>query len=245
MTYPPTFRALLGFMRIASRYFRYETEGFEHIRDSPSALVVAYHGRPFAWDYYCLAVRMVDELGYYPRTFTLHTFQWIPILRQLARQSGALYEVPDARQLAALKARGEHLVVLPGGSREALRPVWIQQRVDFGRRRGYLRLALAADLPIIPVVASGVDRAYVGINDGYRLSHRLFGHGKIPLWIGLGIGGIWPLALPLPVHIRQRIGAPISLSRLRRAGEDDQSLIERAHALVTGEMQAMLDALGT
>ena len=85
------------------------------------------------------------------------------------------------------------------------------RRVDLGDRRGYLRLALKHDLPIIPVVATGIDATYVGLNDGYGLSKALFGRGDLPAWLALGAGGIWPLALPFPVKLRQRIGAPIRL----------------------------------
>src|SRR5204863_2173140 len=72
-----------------------------------------------------------------------------------------LHSFPTRRSsdLVALKSQGEHLVLAPGGTREALRPFWKRQHVDFGRRRGYLRLARAHDMPIIPVVASGVDRS--------------------------------------------------------------------------------------
>src|SRR5207253_2659452 len=88
--------------------------------------------------------------------------------------------------IIAIKSRGEHLVMAPGGTREALRPFWHSQRVDFGRRRGYLRLALTHDLPIIPVVATGLDETFLGLNDGYALSKRLFGRSDLPAWVALG-----------------------------------------------------------
>jgi 1-acyl-sn-glycerol-3-phosphate acyltransferase len=129
-----------------------------------------------------------------------------------------------------VKARGEHLVMAPGGTREALRPFWRQNRVDFGGRRGYLRLAQAHDLQIIPVVASGLDRTFLGLTD----AKQLFGRTDLPAWLGVGLGGVWPVALPFPVKIRQRIGAPIRASG--RAAAD-------VHREVTETMQSMLDEL--
>src|SRR5204863_9523534 len=119
-----------------------------------------------------------------------------------------LHSFPTRRSsdIVAVKSEGEHLVLAPGGTREALRPFWKRHHVDFGRRRGYLRLARAYDMPIIPVVASGVDETFLGLNDGRALSKRLFGRNDVPMWLAVGAGGIWPLALPLPVRIRQRVG---------------------------------------
>jgi hypothetical protein len=75
-------------------------------------------------------------------------------------------------------------------------------------------------MPIIPVVASGLERTFVGLNHG-------------PAWLALDIGGVWPLALPFPAKIRQRVGAPI-----RPTGN-----VEDVHAQVTATMQSMLDGL--
>jgi len=135
----------------------------------------------------------------------------------------------------ALRARGEHLIVAPGGMREAMRPFWGNGSVNLGDRRGYLRLALRHGLPIVPAVAAGIDDTFLGLNDGYALSRRLFGRGDLPAWLALGVGGVWPLALPFPVKLRQRIGAPIRL--------DPDTPIDAAHARVTATLQAMLDEL--
>jgi hypothetical protein len=51
----------------------------------------------------------------------------------------------------------------------------------------------------------------------------------------VGLGGSWPFALPFPVKIRQRIGAPIRLDR--------DTPLEEANAHVTSTLQSMLDAL--
>jgi 1-acyl-sn-glycerol-3-phosphate acyltransferase len=219
------------------RYFRFETEGFDVLRDTESSLIVGYHGGPWTYDLWMLGDRMHEELGYFPRA-VWHWLWWtIPGLRELVDELGGLRGAPTPAQIAELKARGEHLVVAPGGMREAMRPFWRHGVVDLGDRRGYVRLALRHDLPIIPVVATGIDGTFLGLNDGYALSRRLFGRGDLPAWLALGAGGIWPLALPRPVKIRQRIGAPIRLA----GGADDADAVETGHVRVTAALQAMLD----
>ena len=233
--------ASLATFKVWQRYFRFETEGFDVLRDTETSLIVAYHGGPWTFDLWMLGDRMHDELGYFPRA-VWHWIWWaIPGLHQAVTGLGGLRGAPGEEEIDELKARGEHLVVAPGGMREAMRPFWDDGRVDLGDRRGYLRLALRYDLPIIPVVATGLDATCVGLNDGYRTSRRVFGRGDLPAWLAFGIGGIWPLALPFPAKIRQRIGEPIRLDALG-AGREEEDL-ERAHARVATTLQAMLDDL--
>jgi 1-acyl-sn-glycerol-3-phosphate acyltransferase len=234
----PALTVPLATFRLCTRYFRYEVEGFEVLADSPSSLIVAYHGGPWTVDLWMLAARMHDELGYFPRAFWHRIWWTFPALRQAVTELGGLPSHPTAAEMRAIKSRGEHLVVAPGGTREGLRPFWRHHRVDFGARRGYLRLAAAHDLPIIPVASSGLDETFLGLSEGYALPTRPLGDAGLPAWLALGIGGIWPFALPFPVKVRQRIGPPIRLGSL--AGD---AALERAHAQVTATLQSMLDDL--
>jgi 1-acyl-sn-glycerol-3-phosphate acyltransferase len=227
--------------RLWRRYFRYEVENFDVLRETPTSLIVGYHGGPWTYDLWMLGDRMHEELGYFPRAIW-HWLWWaIPGLQQAVTQLGGLRGAPSYEEMDEMRSRGEHLIVAPGGMREAMRPFWSDPRVDLGERRGYVRLALKHDLPIIPVVATGIDDTFLGLNDGYRLSRRLFGRGDLPAWLAVGAGGVWPLALPFPVKIRQRIGEPIRLDELPAADDDER--LERAHEHVTTTLQTMLDAL--
>ena len=225
----------LATFRFWTRYFRFEVEGFDIVATSEPALLVGYHGGPWTFDLWMLGVRMYDELGYFPRAFWHRSWWRLPAVGRVVTELGGLPGPPTDADIVALKSQGEHLVLAPGGTREALRPFWKRQHVDFGRRRGYVRLARAHDMPIIPVVASGVDETFLGLNDGRALSKRLFGRNDVPVWLAVGVGGIWPLALPLPVRIRQRVGTPVD-----PASFADE---EAVHVHVTTTMQAMLDAL--
>ena len=234
-TLSPRARLPLATFRLWSRYFRYEVDGFDVLAATEPSLIVAYHGGPWTFDLWMLAARMYDELGYFPRA-SWHRVWWrVPGVREAVAELGGLPGPPTAADVLELKSRGEHLVMAPGGTREGLRPFWRRHRVDFGSRRGYLRLAYAHRLPIIPVVASGLDETFLGLNDGHAVSRRLAGRYGVPAWFAVGLGGPWPFALPFPVRIRQRIGAPIRLG--------DETTLEEAHVRVTTTLQSMLDAL--
>jgi 1-acyl-sn-glycerol-3-phosphate acyltransferase len=216
----------LATFRFWTQYFRFETEGFDVLAASEPSLIVGYHGGPWTFDLWMLGARMHDELGYFPRA-SWHRMWWrLPALREVVTELGGIPGPPTDADVIAVKSRGQHLVMAPGGTREALRPFWKRHRVDFGRRRGYLRLAYAHDLPIIPVVSSGLDETFLGLTDGRAV---------FPPWLAFGLGGSWPLALPFPVKIRQRIGEPIRLDR--------ETPLEEANARVTATLQSMLDSL--
>jgi 1-acyl-sn-glycerol-3-phosphate acyltransferase len=213
-------RLPLATFRLWARYFRYTVEGFENLAASEPAVIVAHHGGPWTFDLWMLGTRMHDELGYFPQA-CWHPAWWrVPAVGRFVDQLGGLPRRPTDAEMAALKARGEHLVLAPGGPREGLRPFWDEHRVDFGRSRGYAKLALAHDMPIIPVVAAGLDRTFLGLNAGTP-------------WLALGLGGVWPLARPFPARVRPRGGPPI-----RPDGG-----VESVHAHVTATLQTMLDDL--
>jgi 1-acyl-sn-glycerol-3-phosphate acyltransferase len=96
--------------------------------------------------------------------------------------------------------------------------------VDFGNRKGFIRLALEQDVPIVPVVAVGGQETALFLSRGEHLAKalgldRLFRLKVLPISIGLpwilNVGdmlGHIPLpakltveALP-PIHLREEFG---------------------------------------
>jgi 1-acyl-sn-glycerol-3-phosphate acyltransferase len=231
----------LTFWRLAQRYWRYSVEGLERLDTPRSALVVGYHGRPVAWDMCMLTVALYDRLGYLGHAMLYRMLDDIPATRRVMDGLGFL--TGDDERLAAVVARGEHILITPGGGREACRGFRQRYQVCWGDHRGYLRLAVKYDLPIVPVGCSGVDDAYVGLNDAYRLGRRLGLPGvwaSIP-WFGVGPLGLCPFSPPFPVRMRQLIGEPIEPHADGKVGLDDRRAMDHLHRRVTGAVQALLD----
>jgi 1-acyl-sn-glycerol-3-phosphate acyltransferase len=228
-----------------ARWLRYESDGFEQLVGAPTGLVVGYHGRPMSLDILLLGHRLHEETGRYPVAFMADIGRAIPVVRHYLSRIDAVFGKPDEAAVQRARAAGRHFLIAPGGLREALRPTWrARYTIDFGERRGYISFALEHGLPVYPVVATGVDEAYLNLFDGYALGRRVFGHSRFPLALSVGFGGLFPLALPFPVRVRQRIGAPIDVVALRDAClRDGRDPIETIHAEVTGTMQRMLDEL--
>ena len=62
---------------------------------------------------------------------------------------------PRTRTRSKALEAGAALLVYPGGDWEVHRPSWERNKVDFAGRKGFVRLALDAGVPIVPVVSIG------------------------------------------------------------------------------------------
>ncbi|EPX57197.1 putative acyltransferase [Cystobacter fuscus DSM 2262] len=228
--------AAFGLLR---HYHRYQLIGLETLLEPGARLIVAYHGRPLAFDQCMLTVVLHEQLGYLPHGIIHGAIDQNPVSRWFRECLGFLTR--DEPELEAAVARGEHILVQPGGTREGCRSFRHRYRVDWGERVGYLRLAIKYGLPIVPVAGYGMDDAFIGLNDGYELGHRLGAPWGLPIWLGLGATGLWPFSLPLPVRMTQWVGQPIHRHLGGRIAPDDRASLLDLHREVRAEVQSLLD----
>ena len=230
----------LAFWRYKQHYHRYTVNGLDRLVDGPPALIVGYHGRPFAYDMCMLTVAMYDRLGYLPHGVIHRSVDAIPPLKWLS--DGLGFVTDDNETLASAVDRGEHVMVTPGGLQEGCRSFRERYRVSWGEHIGYLRLALKYHLQIVPVAAAGADDTYLGLTDADALARRL----QVPrdwawlLWAGVGPLGLWPFSPPFPVHLRQLIGTPID-PRANGAHLEDRASMLQLHGRVVHAVQTLLD----
>ena len=229
----------LAYFRAMRVYHRYEVEGIEILDRPGAALLVGYHGKPWADDMCMLTVSLYERLGYMPHGVAHSAFgrgsigQWV--------MDGLGFVTGDGEGIAAAVARGEHILVQPGGTREGYRSSLHRYQVDWGDRTGYLRLALRYNLPIVPVAARGIDDGFLGLNNGYTLAKRLRVPYGLPVWLGFGPLGLFPISPPFPVKIKQVIGEPIHLREDGPVDPTDRPALLRLHRRVTGVVQDLLD----
>lgn len=217
------------------RYHRYEVVGLQHLLQTRPALVVGYHGRPIAHDLCMLLALLEQQDGRIPHAIMHGAADQIPVARHLVE--GMEFVTGDGPDLEAAIARGDHVIVTPGGTREGCRSHRHRYALDWGKRRGYLRLAARYGLPIVPAAAHGVDDAYFGLNDGYAWGKRLNVPGRMPAWLGIGPLGLWPASPPFPVRITTFLGAPIPVE----VSLDDEQGLARLDGEVRAAVQALLD----
>jgi hypothetical protein len=63
----------------------------------------------------------------------------------------------------------------------------------------------------------------------------------LPVWLGIGATGVWPLSLPLPVKMTQLVGEPIERHLGGRIDPLDKEALVGLHQEVRGAVQALMD----
>ena len=84
------------------------------------------------------------------------------------------------------------VLVYPGGDWEVHRPTWERNQIDFAGRKGFIRLALDADVPIVPVVSIG------GPGDGAVPEPRRLARAKLRRSTGYLRLKVLPISIALP-----------------------------------------------
>jgi 1-acyl-sn-glycerol-3-phosphate acyltransferase len=236
---------MAGAWLLASLYFRADVRGLEKIpAEGPVLLVGNHSGGNVTPDTTVFTLAFVAYFGAERRFYQLahNLVVSMPGLGWL-RKYGTVAASPDNAQLALDK--GAALLVYPGGDYEVHRPSWETAKVDFGRRKGWIRLALEKDVPIVPVVSLGGQETALFLSRGERLSKllrldKMFRLKVLPISIappwGLNIGDMAG-HLPLPAKIRVRVLDPVHL----REEFGDEPDLDAVYDHVLSRMQASLD----
>ncbi len=234
---------------LASIYFRAEVRGLGNIPEEGGVLMVGNHsGGNLTPDTGVLTLAFCSYFGVERPFYQLahNLVLSMPGLSFLRKYGTVAASHKNAKKALA---SGAAVLVYPGGDYEVHRPIWERHRVDFDGRKGFIKLALDQDVPIVPVVSIGGQETSIFLSRGEGLAKLLrldkaFRLKVLPISLGLPWGvnvgdmlGHWPLpakiiveALP-PIDLREEFG-------------DDPDLDE-VYEHVMRLMQDTLDALAT
>ena len=95
---------------------------------------------------------------------------FLPAQKFLVRIGGIRANHKSAK---AVFSRGEKALVYPGGDVDSMRPWKERHQVKFAGRTGYIKLAMSAGVPIVPLVASGAQSTFYVISDNQWLAKTL------------------------------------------------------------------------
>jgi len=233
---------------ISTFYFRAEVRDIGNVpADRPALLVGNHSGGNVIVDTFIFSLAFSTYFGV-ERPFhqLAHNLAvaW-PLAGDLLRKSGTLSASHEHAEQAL--AAGAPVLVYPGGDWETHRPSWRGNEVDFGGRKGFIRLALDAGVPIVPVVSIGGQETALFLSRGARLARglrldKLLRLKVLPISLALPWGlnvGDFAGHLPLPAKITIEVLPPIDLER--EFGPDPN--VDEVYAHVTALMQEALDGL--
>jgi 1-acyl-sn-glycerol-3-phosphate acyltransferase len=238
---------LPGMWMLASFYFRAEVRGLHNIpAEGPVLLVGNHSGGNMTPDTTVFTLAFNTYFGVERRFYQLAhnlvlAMPGLSILRKFGTVAASHENAHKALD------SGAALLVYPGGDYEVHRPIWDANKVDWGGRKGYIRLALEKDVPIVPVVAIGGQETSIFLSRGERLARllgldRLFRLKVLPISLaipwGLNVGDMLG-HVPLPAKITVEVLPPIYLRE--QFGQDPE--ISEINRFVVSEMQGKLDEL--
>jgi 1-acyl-sn-glycerol-3-phosphate acyltransferase len=233
------------------RIFRLRIHGIANVPASGPALLVGNHnGGVLTLDAIFTVAAILDHHGpervVHPLVHDLILYDRVS--RRFCEHTGLLRASHDSG-MQALRT-DDMVLVYPGSDFDSFRPWKDRHKIALNGRTGFVRLALRAGVPVIPVVSIGTHEQMVVLVRGDRLA-RALGLGRLlrakvlPLTLALPFGlslGFFPY-LPLPAQTSIAFGRPIRWPELSPEAADDPTVLARCRDQVGAAMQEILDAL--
>jgi 1-acyl-sn-glycerol-3-phosphate acyltransferase len=217
------------------QYFRPEIHGIENI-PAGRALVVPNHSGQLPYD--GLVIGVASLLHAKPprllRAMAERWFPTLPFVNEAFSRAGVV--VGDPINCRNLLLDEQAILVFPEGARGSGKP-W-KDRYKLRRfGRGFMRLALQTDTPVVPTAVIGAEESIVSLYD-WKWGARRLGMPYMPINPLLPVLG--PLAyLPLPTKFHIYFGEPMTFSG---PFDDEDAVIDRKVEAVQARVQSMVDA---
>lgn len=209
-------------------YFRCEVHGLDRV-PAGRVILVANHSGQLPFDGMCIASALFLE-HQPPRVVRSMVEKFVPswpFVSYLFPRWGQITGTPE--NCHRLLEAEEAILVFPEGARGIAKPFSKRYQLeDFGL--GFMRIALAARTPIVPIAVIGAEEQVPAVN--VRPLARLF---KVPSFPLMPFPPFLPL--PLPVKYRIHFGEPLTFEG---DPDDDDEVIEDKVRLVKSSIQSML-----
>ena len=230
-------------------WFRMEIEGWENLPEPPALLIGIHSGAPFVWDAWTVGIQWWRRFG---EARTLHgtahdALMAAPVIGDYFRKMGVLPAAPDS--IAAALAAGRDVALWPGGERDSLRPWTRRDEAVLAGRTGFIRMAIQAGVPIVPIATVGGPDSMPVVLSGRRLA-RVLQLDKVARlkMFPIAVQAPWGLSpailpeLPLPTKIRTAFQEPVEFDHdPERASDEDY--VNRKYEEVQRSIQSGMDAL--
>jgi 1-acyl-sn-glycerol-3-phosphate acyltransferase len=229
---------------VARRWFRPEVRGLELLPPGGALLVSNHSGGYLPMDIPLFADHFYETFGYDRPLYTLsHDLLFRGPTATTIAKMGFIRATPS-NAAKALRSGGL-VVVFPGGDYDVYRPITARNVIDFNGRTGYVKSAIEAGVPIVPMVSIGGQENQLYLSRGSWLAKRL-GLKRLvraelfPISFGIPFGvAVLPVNVPLPTKIVTRVLEPIDITAEFGEAPD----VAAVDARIRDVMQTALDDL--
>jgi 1-acyl-sn-glycerol-3-phosphate acyltransferase len=230
---------------ILKAWHRTDVRGLDNVPPGGALVVSNHSGGVFPMDVPVFTTGFYDRYGYDRPVYTL-SFDLVltGLTADFFRKTGYI-KASHTNADQALRSGGL-VVVFPGGDHDVYRPSTQRNKIDFGGRTGYVKAAINAGVPIVPMVAIGGQETQFYLTRGSGLAKllrldKLMRANVLPFTIGFpfGLSAVFPINVPLPTKIVMQVLPQIDIAA--EFGEDPD--IDEVDSHVRRVMQAALDKL--
>lgn len=237
---------------IAETYHRVKWLGLENIPEEVFLGVGNHTGMHFMPESVLWVAKYQNENRPIPMlTLIHHMAHRIANLFKFPVNELGLLEAKRKNTLDALRA-GYAVTVYPGGDRDVARPFSERHNINFFNHLGYVKMAIKAQVPILPIVGCGGGEAAFVINSGEKIAEwtGLKRFTQIHTWplywsfpCGFHLGHFPHLEVPLPTQMTMSILKPYSVNNYSPDDADNPEIVRRINDDLLAIMQKELDAL--
>jgi len=218
-------------------YHRHRVIGLDNLPKRSQALLVANHSLA-TYDMALLIHAIYMETGRVVRPLVDKLFYKVPFLGPLMTSLGCHSGTKEnARELLENKSL---VLVAPGGMREALRSSTEKYTTIWDKRKGFARLSIETQTPVILAICPRADDLYQVYPT--KLTKWMYKHLKLPVFLALGIAGT---PIPKPVRLVHFLSAPIKPPKMAEDRELFEKQVTEFHMKVMRIGQEMLRNAGT
>jgi 1-acyl-sn-glycerol-3-phosphate acyltransferase len=224
-------------------WFRVESEGIENVPSSGGALLVSNHSGALPPDAPMVMEAIRNE---HPEPRPLYMlgenwFKGYPGVGMMANKMGMVSAHRENAQ-RLLRDEGRLAIVFPEGQKGSRKVYWQRYRLRRFGRGGFVRTAIRAQVPIVPIAVVGAEEA-MPIFAHLRFLQRVSGLIYFPLNHAFPHFGLAAGLMYLPAKFKIRFLEPIDMSEHDPDVAEDAGAIQAIAEQVRARIQAQLEQM--
>jgi len=228
----PFLNRFLPVVQALGKYNHYQVDGLERIPRKGRLLIAVNHS--FAtYDSFLLGAAIYLKVGRKPYGLADHNFFKLRLVSEFSKRLGLVEG--DHENAERLLAQDELVMLAPGGMREAIRPKTQAFQVRWKNRKGFVRLAIRTQTPVMVAACPDADR----LLDVYPnfLTPWFYKRLKLPFVYFKGVG-LSPI--PRPVSLTHHLSEVMVPPAWDGTKETLFALVQQFHRQIYRKMWEIL-----
>ena len=214
------------------RYHKHRVIGIKNIPKKGAAIIACNHSLA-TYDMMLLMSAIVTKTKRYPRSLIDRAFYRVPYLSTVMENFGGIQGTHDNAH--EILENGDLLYLAPGGMKESLKPHQKKYTIQWEKRKGFAKLAIDTQTPIILAACPKADDIYKVYDS--KLSKLVYENFKMPFFFASGLKGT---PLPKPIQLSHYLSELIEPPKKPRTKDKYNETVDKFHEVLEGKMKELM-----